>query len=242
MSIGKCDNPNCSKKKYRDINGNIYGYCCRTCARSCVRVCARSGCGKKAYGDPTDSTKFHVYCNPNCFWLDGQNLTTTKLTLLDPNDLDYINGEKKFLAGLPNAKIQGILRIQMPQTVVHAHLMMKQQSGLKSLKMYHGTRALCDPGALLTNLTSQCSPGTTCGVCGITREGNNPARSKHGGNMWFADNPSTSLGYCGGTTNSNLAIFMIDVLAPAASIVIVNQAAVCIVDLLNIPELHCFLL
>ncbi|CAG8697802.1 17701_t:CDS:1 [Cetraspora pellucida] len=237
MSVGKCNNSNCTKQKYRDVNGTIHGYCSRTCARSCVRICARTGCRRKAYEDPADPSKFHVYCNPNCFWLDGQNLTSTKLTLLNPNDLDYVNAEKKFLAGLPNAKIQGILRIQMPQSIVHAHLIAKQQSGLNPLKMYHGTQALCDPGSLLTNLAPQCSPGTTCGICGIAREGNNPARSKHNGNMWFADNPSTSLGYCRGTANSNLGIFMIDVLAQAQNIVIVNQAAVCIVDLLNIPEI-----
>ncbi|RIB21126.1 hypothetical protein C2G38_2034638 [Gigaspora rosea] len=224
-NIGECNNPNCSKQKYSDVIGNVYDYCSRTCARSCTRFCIRAECGRKAYVDPTDPSKFHVYCSSKCFWLDGKNLTVTKLTLLNPNDLDYINAEKKFLNGLPNAKIQGILRIQMPKTIVHAHLLMKKQSGLKTLKMYHGTRALCDPGSFLTNFAPQCSPGTTCGACGITREGNNPALSKHGGNMWFAESSQISNGYCGGSTNANLAMFMVDVLATTANIVIVNQAA-----------------
>ncbi|CAG8447918.1 4351_t:CDS:1 [Dentiscutata heterogama] len=233
--IGKCNNPNCSKPKYSDVNGVVYDYCSRTCARSCARICVRAGCGKRAYVDPTDLSRFYVYCNPNCFWLDGQNLTVTKLTLLDPNDLDYIDAERKFIKGLPNAKIQGILRIQMPQSIVKSHLKMKKKSGLRALKMYHGTRTLCDLGSFLTNLAPKCS-GTTCGACGITREGNNPARSKHGGNMWFAECSSISYGYCGGASNSNLAMFMVDVLAPAANIVIVNQAAVCMVNFLNVPE------
>jgi len=181
--------------------------------------------------DPQNKKNHHSYCSPSCYWLECSTLTNTKLSLLNQNDLDYIRAHQRFLSMLPQAKIMGIIRLQMPKYLVETHQNLKKQMAMQNNlqlnavthKMFHGTRASCDPLQYINRLSPTCSSG--CGLCGIVSNGNDVAFSRYGGQMWFANNPSTSLGYCSGG-NAN-AIFMVDVLSVSAnSILIVSQNAV----------------
>jgi len=171
------------------------------------------------------------YCSPSCYWLEGSTITNTKLTLLNRNDSDYIWVRRRFRTMLPQAKIKGIIRLQMPKSLVDAHQKLKNQIAIQYFlpsesithRMFHGTKTSCDPLQYITRLSPICSSG--CGLCGITSKGNDTAFSRYSGQMWFANNASTSLGYCSG---SNVKVmFVVDVLSPTAnSILIVSQKAV----------------
>ncbi|CAI2167138.1 7696_t:CDS:2 [Funneliformis geosporum] len=232
--IKRCKNPSCSRQNYVDLAGFQYDYCGKTCARQFLNseapYCIRSNCPRRAYTDPQDKKKFHSYCSPSCYWLECSTLTKTKLSLLKANDLDFIAAHQRFISMLPQVNIKAIFRLQMPKPLVDAHQNLKNQLAkqhnlplnLVTHKMFHGTKANCDPLQYLSRLSPLCSNG--CGLCGIVTQGNNTAYSRNSGQMWFANHASTSAGYCsGGSVN---VIFMVDVLAPSAnSILIVGQNA-----------------
>ncbi|CAG8449270.1 14357_t:CDS:2 [Funneliformis mosseae] len=232
-----CFNPNCTRQKYIGPNNVQFDYCGRSCARQHLSsnalsapTCSRTSCPKRVYTDPQNKAKFHAFCSKNCYWLECSTLTNTKLSLLNANDLDHIWAHQRFISMLPQAKIKGIFRLQMPKNLVDAHQNLKKQIATQNNlplnrvthKMFHGTKHSCDPLQYINRPSPVCS--SNCGLCGIVSKGNVSTFSKYNGQMWFANNASISLGYCnGGTTN---AIFMVDVLAPTAnSILIVSQNA-----------------
>ncbi|RIA94394.1 hypothetical protein C1645_818115 [Glomus cerebriforme] len=235
-SISRCQNPTCSRQKFVDSRGIQYNYCGKSCARQHSNpkalFCSRPNCNKRVYTDPNDKNKFYSYCTSTCYWLECSTLTYTKLSLLIKEDLDYIQAYKRFISMLPNAKIKGIIRLQMPKKLVEAHQMHKKQmanqSGLSlnviTHNMYHGTKSLCDPLQYIQTLSPRCS--NSCGLCGIVSSGNDTAYSRNSGQMWFANSPSISFGYCGNYSgnSSTKVIFMVDVLSKNAnSILIVSK-------------------
>ncbi|CAG8677209.1 16120_t:CDS:1, partial [Racocetra fulgida] len=96
----------------------------------------------------------------------------TKITVLSMDDSDYLSVKKFFLSGLPVHTVLGILKMDMPTKLVEAHEKYKRQNyGMLTHRMFHGTRSLCDPQRFITNPQAEfCKYG--CGVCGIMREGN----------------------------------------------------------------------
>lgn len=185
--------------------------------------------------------RYTVQVDPTPSDLEGpskeiDSSTTTKITSVSVDDLDYIRISSKFMKALPNIRIQGILRLQMPKKIVDAHMTLRNKRPVR--QMYHGTYAICDLKNLIKCKRPQCNPPSSidlqlntrlvnnyvnislgrargmgigrevCGVCGIIREGNSTKFSNHGGQMWFARNPSVSIQYTGGKYK---AIFCVDV-------------------------------
>jgi len=136
-----------------------------------------------------------------------ETLTSTKITSLSPNDLDYIRVHQRFKSSLPQVKIQGILLLQMPKHIFAAHNALRKNTPVHG--MYHGTKSVCDPGNLITRKTPICK-SNACGVCGIIRQGNKISYSRDG-QLWFGGSPIISNGYTGGLVNK--AIFCVDVLS-----------------------------
>src|SRR6185369_8508487 len=101
--------------------GGVYQYCGLTCVAAARNEggpkCARTACTRKVWKNPTkkNKNKEYSFCSLNCYRLDGSSLTATKITLLDPNNIDYVNAKSNFLAKLPKANIKAILRLQMPK-------------------------------------------------------------------------------------------------------------------------------
>src|SRR6266498_4615328 len=180
-----CENPTCSRKKLIGPNNIRYDYCGKTCARqhlsSEAPYCSRTSCPRRVYMDPQNKKNHHSYCSPSCYWLECSTLTNTKLSLLNQNDLDYIRAHQRFLSMLPQAKIMGIIRLQMPKYLVETHQNLKKQMAMQNNlqlnavthKMFHGTRASCDPLQYINRLSPTCSSG--CGLCGIVSNGNDVA-------------------------------------------------------------------
>ncbi|CAG8482815.1 1060_t:CDS:2 [Diversispora eburnea] len=223
-TLGKCSSNFCYRPKYKETNGNIYDYCGRTCAIKssiislekedqpkqsiCKVKCARNGCSQERYADPNEPTKFFSFCNRKCYWAEINSLSTTKITVVSNMDLDYNRISDNFMKVLPNIKIQGILRLQMPKKIGEAHLELRKQKKFVH-QMYHGTKANCNIKNLINNQNLQCNLiGGTCGVCGIIQEGNSTKHSRYNGQMWFARQPSTSMGY---TSGEYRAIFCVDI-------------------------------
>jgi len=216
----RCKNPVCSRQRYTDPSGIQYDYCGKNCARQHLNPkainCSRPNCQKRVYTDPQDKKKTYSYCSSVCYWLECSTLTQTKSTLLNKNDLDYIWAHQRFISMLPNVKIKGIIRLQMPKKLVDAHQKLKKKLATQGSlsfnavthKMYHGTKTLCDPLQYMKQLSPNCGAG--CGLCGIVSRGNDTACSRNNNNMWFANNPSVSYGYC---NNPIKVIFMVDVLS-----------------------------
>ncbi|KAG9294076.1 hypothetical protein G9A89_001317 [Geosiphon pyriformis] len=238
--IPKCARPMCKNSVHVDEKGVIFSHCGKTCSLAANNPsgpqCYRSGCGRKVYKDPLNPTKFHSYCSKKCYWLEGSTLSTTKLTLLDTDNIDYDIVHKKFISRLSNITIKAIFRLQMPKSIVDQHLNLKKTMSGSSTwgpnnvtrKMFHGTKYLCDPTILIQNKTPTCTTG--CGMCGIIREGNRGIYSHYQQSkylrMWFADDPQISLGYCGGNYGLK-SMFMVDVLSPQAQniLIIADDAA-----------------
>ncbi len=177
--FSKCARPSCNNRVYVH-QGQTYKYCGLTCVAAARNEngpkCARIGCTRKAWKDTAEKDKNYSFCSLNCYRLDGSTLTATKITLLDPKNIDYIKAEKEFLAKLPNSKIKAILRLQMPKAKLDAHLALKREMGAGAVnKMYHGTKSACDQNNLLKNLTPCSGP---CGMCGIIKEGNKTSCSR----------------------------------------------------------------
>ncbi|CAG8607189.1 11188_t:CDS:2, partial [Ambispora gerdemannii] len=217
-SLPKCANTNCNRTVYIDPRGQRFPFCGVTCSRVHANLgpnCIRVGCNRRAYIDPTDRTKAHSFCSTECFWMDGTAITTTKLTIIYPNQIDYDNAHKRFSKNMPNSTIKAIFRLQMPRGIVEKHLALRKEmagttnSNRITHRMFHGTKTACDPMKLITSSAPSCN--SNCGVCGIVREGNKGAYSNHGGRMWFAKNSAVSLGYCDGKEVKTM--FMVDVLA-----------------------------
>ncbi|CAG8486166.1 14166_t:CDS:2 [Acaulospora colombiana] len=222
-NVRKCSNTWCNKLRYVEADGTVFAYCGKTCARTQTK-CARNGCNRGRYTQSSDRTKFYLFCNPACYWSESDNLTSTKITSLSPSNLKYVHVYQQFLSMMSQARIQGILLLQMPKNIVRAHDNLKKGmsiSGTRLHRMYHGTKSLCDPGKLITNRRPSCKSG--CGVCGIIKEGNNNHYSHDRTNMWFARNPATSNSYTGGHVNK--AIFCVDVISSSAptDFIIVNS-------------------
>ncbi|POG67384.1 hypothetical protein GLOIN_2v1647061, partial [Rhizophagus irregularis DAOM 181602=DAOM 197198] len=118
----RCKNPVCSRQRYIDPSGIQYDYCGKNCARQHLNPkalnCSRPNCQKRVYTDPQDKKKFYSYCSSACYWSECSTLTATQLSLLNKNDLDYIWAHQRFISMLPNAKIKGIFRLQMPKKLV----------------------------------------------------------------------------------------------------------------------------
>ncbi|CAG8482853.1 1062_t:CDS:2 [Diversispora eburnea] len=224
-TIGKCSYSFCRRPRYMDADGKIFDYCGRTCANRLEKG-DENQC--QQFIDLIEPTKYYSFCNRECYWTEINELTTTKITLISKMDLDYIQISDNFLKVLPNIKIQGILRLQMPKKIGEAHLNLRKKEKIV-YQMYHGTSANCDLKRLIKYQRPQCNlpisttvatggcnlfgggverVGKACGVCGIIREGNSTKHSKHNGQMWFARQPSISMGY---TSGEYRAIFCVDV-------------------------------
>ncbi|CAJ0834312.1 2401_t:CDS:2 [Entrophospora sp. SA101] len=239
-----CIRIECNKPCFVETNGRKHPFCGKTCAKifidSNLSKCSNANCNRNKFIDPSDqkvydycgktySTKYYSYCSSNCYWLETTTLTQTKLTLLAPDDLDYDVAKRPFLNGIPSAKIHGIIRIQMPKIIVDAHQILKKQPGLKSYKLFHGTKTTCDPMNITRCLKTICntSVNNNCGVCGIITKGNDTTCSRYGGTMWFAQSSNTSLCYCS-VDKGNKAMFLLDVLSnnsPDPGFLTVNQNA-----------------
>jgi len=152
----------------------------------------------------------------------------TKLTTLSSKDKEYIEVQKFFHVGLPNKKIHGIVRLQMPTKLVETHEQFKKQVAQKHNlseskvchRMFHGTKTamICKPQHFVNNKCALfCKFG--CGVCGIIQEGNRKKYSHYTQRMWFANNSATSLSYCSGTTMK--AMFVVDVVSPTANSILI---------------------
>ncbi|CAG8535490.1 10853_t:CDS:2 [Acaulospora colombiana] len=153
--------------------------------------------------------------------------STTRIVRMNQNDPDYIAVQQRFLAGIPNAKIQAILRMNMPRRLVDAHENYKNQTRQIVHQMFHGTRVACNPEKYYDNNAELTFCATGCGLCGISQNGNLCSVSKHSGRMWFARHSSTSLGYCGSVQIK--AMFSVDVVSPSTTpqdIIIVDKEAV----------------
>ncbi|RHZ82861.1 hypothetical protein Glove_103g172 [Diversispora epigaea] len=190
----------------------------------CGVKCSRTDCSRERFVDPIEPTKFYSFCNRECYWTEINSLTTTKITLVSKMDFDYTRISDDFMKELPNIKIQGILRLQMPKKIGEAHLKLRKKKKIV-YQMYHGTYANCDLKKLIKYKKPQCNlpisatggsgsnlfgggGGGMCGVCGIIREGNSTKYSNHNGKMWFASLPSISISYTSGEIK---AIFCVDV-------------------------------
>ncbi|CAG8523331.1 977_t:CDS:2, partial [Ambispora leptoticha] len=224
--VPKCARSDCNKPVSVDTQGITYSYCSKDCAKIGFKKvgpnCSRKGCTQKAYRDPMNGKMFHAFCSKECYWQDCARLVHTRLTVLTENDIDYQYIFKKFTGDMINASIKAIIRIQMPQSKIDRHLKLKaKNSATITLEMYHGTYSACDPMKIVAKKTPCCS--NACGLCGIIREGNRSIYSKYNGSMWFADNPSVSLGYCRSTCGNTDAIFIIDVLANGPSSIYIAQ-------------------
>ncbi|CAG8435145.1 2354_t:CDS:2 [Diversispora eburnea] len=160
---------------------------------------------------------------------------TTRMMILNKDDPDYIAISQRFLVGLPRARINAILRLQMPKKLVDAHEQYKQQTGFPTHQMFHGTNVRCNPERYYGQ------PGweyckDNCGLCGISQYGNLCRVSKHGGRMWFARHSSVSLGYCGNVAIK--AMFSVDIVSQTAqNIIIVDKEAVIILLLLHLVSM-----
>ncbi|CAG8536457.1 5800_t:CDS:2 [Dentiscutata erythropus] len=149
---------------------------------------------------------------------------TTRMMILNKDDPDYIAISQRFLVGLPRARINAILRLQMPKKLVDAHEQYKQQTGFPTHQMFHGTNVRCNPERYYGQ------PGweyckDNCGLCGISQYG-----------MWFARHSSVSLGYCGNVAIK--AMFSVDIVSQTAqNIIIVDKEAVIILLLLHLVSM-----
>ncbi|CAG8482638.1 9469_t:CDS:2, partial [Dentiscutata heterogama] len=144
----------------------------------------------------------------------------------------FVDWIKEHLSIITHAKYLGkicmqrpvlIIIIDMPTKLVEAHEKYKKQNyGMLTHIMFHGTKSLCDSQRFITNPRAGfCKSG--CGVCGIMQEGNKIKYASNRRNMWFANSSSTSYNYCNtslmyrcysdkyySTTN---AMFVVDVVA-----------------------------
>nr|CAG8438500.1 15366_t:CDS:2 [Entrophospora candida] len=173
-------------------------------------ICIRIECNKPCFVE-TNGRK-HPFCGKTCakIFIDSNLSKCSNANY----DLDYDVAKRSFLNGIPSAKIHGIIRIQMPKIIVDAHQILKKQPGLRSYKLFHGTKTTCDPMNITRCLRTICntSVNNNCGVCGIITKGNDTTCSRYGGTMWFAQSSNTSLCYCS-VDKGNKAMFLLDVLS-----------------------------
>ncbi|CAG8587852.1 14357_t:CDS:2 [Acaulospora morrowiae] len=136
----------------------------------------------------------------------------TRMTILNPKDNEYVKVQQRFLRGIPNARIQAIIRMNMPRRLVDAHERYKQATKMTVNEMFHGTIVACNAERYYKDNNTEVNFCTVnCGLCGISQNGNLRNVSKHGGRMWFARHSSISLGYCGAVPIK--AMFSVEIVA-----------------------------
>ncbi|RIA89851.1 hypothetical protein C1645_824177 [Glomus cerebriforme] len=161
---------------------------------------------------------------------ESKSIRKTKLLTLSSKDKEYIEIQEFFRIGLPNKKILGIIRLQMPTKLVEAHEKYKKDVALSNNlsesqichRMFHGTKTsfICKPQHFINNKCALfCKIG--CGVCGIAQEGNRTKYSHYTQRMWFANNSATSLSYC--SNNNVKAMFVVDVVSPLPNSILIIE-------------------
>jgi len=161
---------------------------------------------------------------------EAKMIKKTKLKTLSSKDKEYIQVQRHFHVGLPNKKIHGIVRLQMPTKLIEAHEQYKKQVAQKNNlseskichRMFHGTKTamICKPQHFVNNKCALfCKFG--CGVCGIIQEGNRKKYSHYTQRMWFANNAATSLSYCSG--GNMKAMFVVDVVSTSPNSILIIE-------------------
>ncbi|CAG8505283.1 16023_t:CDS:2 [Acaulospora colombiana] len=186
---------------------------------------------------PSTSTKKSIFSRKP----QSQKILTTQMIQLDESDPDYISIKEGFGINLNStrANILAIMKLQMPTKLEKAHEKYKKKMTKKlgmdaeefTHKMHHGTKssAGCDLRRFIMNFEAgesgfgnvEYDPTfckENCGVCGIAQCGNKRkyARTKSlfkRNRMWFAKDPSVSLGFCNyGYKDTIKGMFIVDVI------------------------------
>ncbi|CAG8509863.1 330_t:CDS:2 [Diversispora eburnea] len=146
--------------------------------------------------------------------------TCPQLSLLSNTNPEYIEIENHIRNTMSLVKIIAIIKIHLPKEP-------KNWSKKITQRVYHGTRAKCDPNDILEY--GICCSDEFCGMCGILNYGNKSKFSKRGKNMWFSKSASIANSF---SFNLNLpqdylrTIFVIDVLNVSdndTDIIIINH-------------------
>ncbi|CAG8734434.1 4324_t:CDS:2 [Acaulospora morrowiae] len=159
----------------------------------------------------------------------------TIMKRLKPYDNEYINIANLFGKTQMYSDIEGIIRLQMPVSIVDSHMKYKKRIARENFlneevvthRMFHGTKTRkgCNPERFLKNNheknRSFCK--SYCGGCGIAQYGNQTRFSRYTNRMWFANDPSVSIGYCDPFGKKKI-MFVVSVVSPRSdSILIIDK-------------------
>ncbi|CAG8639368.1 1448_t:CDS:2 [Acaulospora morrowiae] len=159
----------------------------------------------------------------------------TIMKRLKPDDKEYINIASLFRKTQTYTEIEGIIRLQMPVSIVDSHMKYKKRIARENFlneeivthRMFHGTKTRkgCNPERFLKNNheKNQSFCKSYCGGCGIAQAGNQTKFSRYTNRMWFANDPSVSIGYCDPFGKKKI-MFVVSVVSPRSdSILIVDK-------------------
>ncbi|CAG8596237.1 1829_t:CDS:2, partial [Cetraspora pellucida] len=144
----------------------------------------------------------------------SQVINKTEMILLKSNDGEYLDIQQSFHAGLPKNTILGIFKLNLPTNLVKAHDQYKAVNAhMPNIRAFHGTKSICGPKRFIANPKAEFCR-SSCGACGIAQHGNKVQYSV----LWFANNSSVSLYYCGNAHNKKTfaspesSMFVVDII------------------------------
>ncbi|CAG8510118.1 1369_t:CDS:1 [Acaulospora morrowiae] len=142
----------------------------------------------------------HSSCDPYCYQTIYELITSPQLTILAESDPEYTNIKTDFMSYMTYAKVISIIRIKLSKERTMRYLNLRREMarsymeegkigrtrndstcfGEITKRVYHGTRATCDPNKVLRR---GCCEDKRCGMCGIIKYGIKSKFSKFGRSM-----------------------------------------------------------
>ncbi|CAG8587388.1 15946_t:CDS:2 [Acaulospora morrowiae] len=174
----------------------------------------------------------HSLCDLYCYQTVWELITSPQLKNLSEADPEYTKIKNDFMSYMRHVKVISIIRIRLSKERTMRYLNLRKEMARSCLKegkigrtrydstyfgditrrVYHGTRATCDPDRVLQR---GCCKDKRCGMCGIIQYGIKSKFSKFGRKMWFSKKPSIASIFSFNKTNSReyfSTMFIVDVL------------------------------